>query len=179
MTKRLVIGGDPEQLVVVPKLSDFKDDDFIDAPTVETVARKLIETCDCFVGAGLADAEIVYLWKKKGAESPRRILGQCQKPSGLLRHFSEADFVIWLAANNVRGFTEWQFEALIFHELKHALADDEGPKIVPHDFEGFAEEIARYGCWKSDITRIAKAVSIAQRQFPFEHPEASAEARVQ
>jgi hypothetical protein len=97
------------------------------------------------------------------------LLGKCQRPSGLLRYFSHSDFVIWFAANNCRdlGFTNWQMEALIFHELKHAKIEDMVPVIVPHDCEVFADEIKRYGLWKSDLHQVAEA-SAQALLLPFE-----------
>jgi Putative phage metallopeptidase len=114
----------------------------------------------CF--ESLREAAIVYLWKRNGPEKPRRLLGKCQRPGGLLAHFAQAHFVVWLAANNCTGLTNWQIEALVFHELKHAYVGSDGKAVsVPHDWEGFAEEIQRYGLWKRDIVPIAEAVGKA------------------
>src|SRR5690242_13115277 len=108
MTKTLITGGDPEALIAVPSAADFAaagGDDWLDAPQVEAIAEALIEGCECFDDAGLKGASIAYLWKAKGPEKPRLLLGKCQRPSGLLARFSGRHFIIWLAANNCRGLT--------------------------------------------------------------------------
>jgi hypothetical protein len=163
--KKLINGGDPEQKFIGPGSSDFGDSDFFLGDDIKQIAQALIESVDHF--ADLADARIVYLWKRKGSERPRRILGKCQRPSGLLGYFSGADFVIWLAANNCIGLTKWQVEALIFHELNHASMDQGEATLVPHDCECFASEIKRYGLWKTDIEHIAEATNEALK-LPFE-----------
>lgn len=97
------------------------------------------------------------------------LLGKCQRPSGLLGYFSECDFVVWFAANNCRdiGITRWQMEALIFHELKHAKMEDDQAVSVPHDWEGFGEEVQVYGLWKADIAMVAEAFG-KNLELPFE-----------
>ena len=67
--------------------------------------------------------------------------------------------MIWFAANNCFNLSNWQMEALIFHELKHGAMSDGKPVLLPHDWEGFAQEIERYGLWKKDIEPIAQAAS--------------------
>lgn len=164
-TKKLLSGGDPEEPFAIPVAHEFGDEDWLFAERIAPIAEELIANYPCF--QGLERLSIVYLWKRKGPEKPRRLLGKCQRPTGLLHYFCKADFVIWLAANNCQGLTAWQIEALVFHELKHAGLDDDGPVLVPHDWEGFAEEIERYGLWKRDIEPIAKA-SAKALTLPFD-----------
>lgn len=169
MKRTLVTEGDPDERVVIPAAADFAGEDWMDAAQVELIADALIERWPCFQDhpARLATARIVYLFKRKGATQPRLLLGKCQRPSGLLARFSGADFIIWLAANNCRGLTAWQFEALIYHELKHASMETGEPVIVPHDFEGFASEIEEYGLWKPDVKMIAEAVKVSHQRSLF------------
>ena len=168
--RTLIAGGDPDEVIVTPKDEDFAGDDWMEAPEVGAIATALIDGRECFGAAGLGVATIVYLWKRKASSEPRRILGKCQRPSGLLKRFAGADFIIWLAANNCKGFTRWQLEALVFHELSHASMADDTPSLIPHDFEGFGQEIERYGLWKPDIERIAASVKVAQQSLPFDAP---------
>lgn len=62
-------------------------------------------------------------------------------------------------------------EALVWHELKHVQQaidrwgapkfDREGRpvfKVVGHDIEAFNDEVERYGAWRPDIERFARAV---------------------
>ncbi len=140
----------PDPVFQGPTDKDFGEAEFIPAPDIRDIERLCFES--------IREAHLVYLWKRIGAEKPRRILGKCRRPSGLLAFFSGADFVVWLAANNCQGLTKFQMEALVFHELKHAAILDGKPVSIPHDWEGFAEEIQRYGLWKMDMVPIGEAV---------------------
>lgn len=144
----------------VPPESRFDDEtgDFLVAPELRKIAEELIGD-HAFDFDFLRHAVIVYLWKKKGGKSGlKETLGKCQKPSGLLKHFANADFVVWVAADNCEGFTRKQITALLFHELKHAWRDEDGKYVtVSHDFEGFAREVELFGDWKRDIARMREA----------------------
>jgi len=106
----------------------------------------------------LVNASVTVLWKAKGGRSNgKNTLGKCQKASGLLGYFVPSTFVIWLAADHLRGKTTHQIEAVLYHELKHIGLDDNGdPCVVAHDFTGFLSELDRYGCYLEDLA-IAKA----------------------
>jgi hypothetical protein len=175
--KKLITGGDPEAKFTLPTANDFGDADFIVAPDLKVIGEALISGVNGRISE-LDEAKIVYLWKRKGSESPRRILGKCQRPTGLLEYFSGADFVVWLAANNCQGMTKWQIEAIVFHELMHAGWVDGGPVMVPHDCECFAADIQRYGFWKGDLEAIGKASQEAM-QLPFDMPAPKDETTVQ
>lgn len=161
----LVSGRDPEAKYPVPIAANFEEAsgdeklDFLPAPDLERLARELIgHYPEKF--AALTGFTVTYLWKREGGKSRgARRMGVCQKPSGLLKHTSEADFIIWLAADHCQGWHAHQVEALLFHELLHAGVSDKGkPILYPHDFEGFAAEIAEYGIWESGIDMIAQAI---------------------
>jgi hypothetical protein len=171
IVKRILItGGNPEERYPVPSVDQFKEKDdenllldFIPAPDLQEIATALIRERDCF--AELEGVEIHYRWKREGGKSQgRATFGKCIKTSGLVKHYSEASFIIWAAADWCLGcqFTRWQMEALIFHELKHAgiKVNDEGqeiPRIVGHDWEGFAQEIHLYGAWFEPLQSIERA----------------------
>ncbi|HLJ25322.1 MAG TPA: putative metallopeptidase [Candidatus Angelobacter sp.] len=162
----LILGGDPRAEFPVPGTEVFDTEgDWVLAEKAAKIGEALIESQECF--QSLQRAAIRYLWKRRGATQPKLHLGKCQRPSGLLRYFSNCDFIVWFSANNVRDckLTYWQMEALVFHELKHAsLEEKDGvliPVSVPHDWEGFVDEIKRYGIWKRDIRPIAEASAYA------------------
>ncbi len=129
------------------------EEDFLPAPDLETIGRRLIDDCVDFYH--LANVQVIYLWKRKGGQAEGQAnLGKCTKASGLVKHFSGATWVVWLAADHVNTykFTRRQVEALLFHELCHAgdEEDDEGehkPKPIGHEWQGFSVEVARYGAW--------------------------------
>lgn len=164
--KELVTAGDPETMLVLPSKDDWAGDDFLLAPNLAKIGEELIASRGEL--AHLDPAKILYLFKRKGPEKPRRKLGTCQKPGGLLEYFSKADFIVCLMANNCLGLTNWQVEAVVYHELKHAGITEKGEwTTMPHDCECFAQEIERYGLWKSDLAKIARASEKAM-DLPFE-----------
>lgn len=131
--------------------------DFLPADDVRRLAERLIEQNESF--RHLRDMRLEYRWKREGGKSKgKATLGKCIKATGLLRHFTQFDFVIWLAADHARDafMTYRQVEALVFHELCHAGRDEQGrPSVEAHDFEGFGKELQVYGAWTSDL-RIAE-----------------------
>ena len=160
--RHLITGGNPEERYPVPPKDEI-DGDFAEAQDLQEIARAIVAS-DLAKFAAAERREIVYLWKAKGGQSSGKLrLGQCQKASGLVAHFSEAAWVIWIAADHVRdlGLTRWEVEAAVYHELLHISEDVETckPAINPHDAEMFAAEIEQYGLWKSDLRFVAKSFS--------------------
>lgn len=161
-TRHLVTGGNPEQEYPVPTEDTFEAEaaEYLPADDLRRIARALIAAHPSRF-RHLERLHVVYLWRKAGgARHDTPTLGKCQKPSGLLKHFSAADFVIWLAADHCRDrrFTAYQVEALLFHELCHTDRDPESgkPVLVGHDWEGFAAEVAHYGAWESATAHLAQ-----------------------
>jgi hypothetical protein len=151
-------------LYPVPTLSAFTGDfgeevDFLPAPDLTQMADDLIEKHARL--SVLTQITIHYLWKRQGGNVKGKTrFGQCQKPSGLLAHYSKADFVIWLAADNCRQsqFTREQVEPLLLHEMLHisqTLTDDGEVRwvIVGHDIEEFAYVVQTHGLWSWDLQR--------------------------
>lgn len=125
---------------------------------LERIAKNVIED----KLPDLLSLSIRYFWKEKGGSSGGNAkLGQCQKPSGLLSHFSGCDFIIWIAADHAAGygFGEREIEAALFHELLHIDlgTDESGPRLRPHLFEGFAEEVEEYGFWTQSLKEISRS----------------------
>ena len=174
---RLVTGDNPPELYPVPETARFKsrpdladpDLDFIPAPDVERIAAALIaaDAGRFWHLTGAFPLRVAYRWKREGgADGGRATLGKCVKAAPLVKHFGEIDFVIWLAADHllVSGFTRYQVEALVFHELLHTARVSGKPKTVPHDAELFVAEVERYGLWKTDLDHVGRAVR--QLQLP-------------
>lgn len=154
-----------EPRVWIPTDDEFEGSSvgFIPAPALEAIGNDLIgRHADL---SGLHHADIAFVWKRAGGKSKGKpTLGQCQKPSGLLAHFSRCDFVIWAAADHCRdfGFGGRQIEALVYHELCHCdwEEDDEGEivwTVKGHDWAGFRSELERYGAWTADARFVAPA----------------------
>lgn len=147
--------------IPVPIEEDFGTADFLPANDLQAQASELITLHTGF--SHLASLTIHYRWKKKGGKkSGAAVYGKCVKPSGLLADYSEADFIIWLAADYVRDaeFTTRQIEALLFHEMCHAGVDDEGdkPALIAHDVEMFRAEIVSYGFWNDELKSLETSV---------------------
>lgn len=156
----LKCAGDSIARFPVPSAEQFGEDSFLEDQSLAELGDELINEYSDF--RDIQNAKIVFLWKMKGGKSGGKlILGKCQKPSGLLKHFSNADFVVWLAADHANQIqiTNFQIRALLFHELKHADVDPESGEYVTvgHDFEGFKREIEVFGFWKPDIQQISEA----------------------
>jgi hypothetical protein len=85
------------------------------APGLTRIAGELIaeypDLADC------RGFKIDVLWKHKGGKD----LGKCVKVGDLARHYAEADYIVWLAIDNVReqALSDQQITALLFHELMH------------------------------------------------------------
>lgn len=160
--KRLVTGGDPEQLCPLPTPEEFEKagSEYLDAPDLRQIGEAIIEKQGGF--GYLKEMKLVYLWKEKGGESKgKAVLARIQRPKGLLAKFCDADFIVWLAADHHRAFrsTRFQVEATVFHEFCHSDFNEEKdkPRLVGHDAEMFAAEIINYGLWRDDVRKIHEA----------------------
>lgn len=159
VTELLARPGADEMAYPAPTEERFEDGgEFVVAPDLAGIAARLIEDHPRL--GHLNDTGVICLWKKTGGKT-RGVptIGKCQKPSGMLKHFVGADFVVWLAADHARdaGLTQRQVEAALYHELLHTGVNEETgrPTTVGHDVEMFAAEIEEYGLWKADLQDIA------------------------
>lgn len=159
----LITGGDPDARYLVPEEDLFDAEragGFLVAPDLEAIGRALAGRYIAF--GHLRDMVVTYLWREKGGKSHgRETLGACQKPTGLLRHFSGSDFVIWLAADHLREreAKAYEVEAIVFHELLHTGSNDDGdPVLIGHEWEGFGAEIEQYGVVATGASYLASAM---------------------
>lgn len=154
--KRLGISG------LIPSASEFGSSDFLEVESLGELRDQLVRE---YEELGFLDAWTVrVLWKASGGgPGSRPKLGKCTVASGLVQYFGLADWVVWLAADHCRQleFSDVQVEALLYHELLHCVLKgekDPKPAVRPHDFEGFAAEIRRYGFWDEAMTTAKEAV---------------------
>lgn len=149
-------------LVRIPTDEQFDNDDFKRAPELYLLARALIRDDTQFAFLRDWSEQIVCLWKRKGGTSGGKdVLGKCQQLSGAARHFAGKRYLIWLGADTCRKarLTKTQLEALVYHELCHLAPGDideetgeeQAPKVVGHEFEGFTAELERYGAWYEEL----------------------------
>lgn len=115
--------------------------------------------------------EVLVLWKATGGKSGgTKVLGKCQKLSGVARYLSgratgePVDFLIWLAADHLISWSPHGIEAVLYHELSHIGMDFETgkPVIRSHEFAGFLKELERYGPYASDLKQLDRVI----RQLP-------------
>lgn len=160
----------PLHALKVPSDSVFGDDgEFVISQPLTNRAQVLIQRHpEHFKHLAGHQLSVIYLWKKTGGKAKgRATFGKCSKPSGLLKHFSEAHFVIWLAADHCRAakYRDRELEALLFHEMLHTAVSevDEntgrggGPTLVPHELEVFRAEVEIYGLWAPELKEVGPA----------------------
>lgn len=176
--RRCVTGADPDEPYNVPWFSS----EYREAPDLARIGEALIAACDEFedlrwaMGRSEEDDDgdesafaILYLWKKKASKTNDRVkLGQLAKAAGKVKHLSESEYIVEIAADASRGMTHWEMEAAVFHELYHIKierkvlkqrVETEDIKVVPdlkvraHDLEMFHAEVERYGLWRPDLRR--------------------------
>ena len=148
-----VTGRNPDEYALVP---DF-DTPFFRGDSIAEIGEALIAHFDEF--KVLRDYRIAYFWKKKGGvKGETAILGGASRASGLAGHLTQATFHIWLAADNCKGFANYELEAALYHQLCHldeteveSSKPEIGSKQIPvtraYDLEMFQSEVERYGLW--------------------------------
>ncbi len=158
-----MLGGDPDALADIPSDQTFKDNDdaaFMPALSAQEIGDALIANCpELHYLDGLS---IRFVWRRKGAtHGGKDVLGKEQKASGVLRMYAQCDFIIVLGADHCQNaeLNAWQFEALIHHELLHCDVGDDKDGLAwrGHDFEGFEENMLRYGAWHADVATAKRA----------------------
>lgn len=168
--------GEAQASRLIPDDIAFTGSAYLDAPQLASIADRLIGQHG-FLGE-LAGADIRWFWKRKtGVAKGKLKVGLVKRASDFLGHFTDADFLVWLSATTARegAFDDRKVEAAVFHQLCHIGTDDKGNYIyLPHDFEGFGQEIRHYGPWTEDL-KIGGNAFQAAVQLGFEFSEADDE----
>lgn len=149
----LIDGGNPDELYPVPDETSFRSKTWQEDKHLNAVRSALVSARFPEIG----DWRIGIVWKLTGGTSAgANVLGKATilGPANILRHHSNWDAYIWLAADHMRdgAFSRYQVEAVIDHELRHFMVEtpDEGPDklvMVAHDFEEFHGTIREYGLY--------------------------------
>lgn len=147
-----------DDAVDVPHISD--DNDYHPGDRIFETIQALRR--DCQELSLIADYRVVAFWQRKAIKKQgREQFGTAAKPAGLAKYLTQqADFIIIMSADICRGLANYEFEAAVYHQLKHC-AEIESTNIdgdttyragiQPHDFEGFTDEVNRYGFWNAEL----------------------------
>ncbi len=161
--ERLLRAAPGYQPFPIPSEAEL-DGEFTPSDVLDALADDLIIKHRLTVADGCT---IKFFFRDHGGKSKgRAVLGKTIKPTGLLHHFSGADFIVWIAADHLResGASVVDVEAVLFHELNHVAekVDDETGEstylVAGHDWEGFESEIAHYGLRARHLTPLVAAV---------------------
>lgn len=164
--RKCITGADPHKRFPVPIEGQFDGDEYLIAPELEAVGNALIAALDELGSLQAYPPNVVYVWKAKAKKKQgKTILGFCNKLSGLAKFYGECDWTIEVSADAIRDlhFTNFQIEALLFHELNHIepVVDEETGevtfKVRGEDAYAFVTEIKRYGAWKEDLASVSDA----------------------
>ena len=153
--------------LTVPTELAFADLEWMSSQVLAERAATLIDRHADDLGH-LEGVSVAYFWKRTGGTVQRRPKrGATIKTSGLLAYFSDATFVIWLAADHCRGlgYGDRQLEAQLLHQLLQADIGDEdeetgrggGARITGPDAALFKLEVETYGAWSVDLAEVAPA----------------------
>jgi len=106
---------------------------------------------------------IKWLWREHMTGRGVVLLGKARLASGLVGHFSRADFILEFNWTEWQDLSERQRVALVDHELTHCSTDlEKGTSlIVPHDVEEFGSIVEKWGLWRPPLKRFAEIVTAA------------------
>ena len=127
----------------------------------------------------LSNVKIKYLFDtKKSTRNGKIVLGRCQKPNDLTKHFTLSEtgddegyqYVIVLDKLAYDNMDPVDRERLIRHELRHVLVvhDDQAGttkyKLMPHNIDDFVEEVELNADDPTWAKRIGKMVGLLYKK---------------
>jgi putative metallopeptidase len=112
-------------------------------------------------------AAIILIWKSgwKPDKDGRLIWGECKKASDFDKALVNFDFAILLNGDIWPRMPDKQKEALLDHELCHAMGEYDEEKdewewrIRKHDIEEFNCIVERYGAWNKNAEEFLKSIT--------------------
>lgn len=125
-----------------PQDRDGNHVEYVPARLAAAIGLRLIRGINRLGHVLLYDVDYVYRRKDRWESKGRTVFGQLQRPTGLLHHYSQRNYVVLLNWQAWTAFSPWQQVALVYHELRHSEIDG---KTRGHDFEGFFDEIELFG----------------------------------
>lgn len=150
-----VIAADAVDRLDIPAAEDFLVGSYRTAKNLTNLAHSLREEY------GLpSDYRLQVVWRKKGgATRTGKRIAKATVVSDLAQHFSGADVVIWVAADNVadEGLTLDDVKRELFHVLCSIQLEEKSlkPLLMPPDFAAYRKEIEVFGLWKASLREAA------------------------
>lgn len=146
-----------KELIVVPTEKDFGGRAYKKAPELAEYADRLYERHQM----PLLGGNIAWFWKREGSKKDRACAaGGQQVVSGLLEiGHPDAAYVAWIAADILaEELGADKLETVVFHRLCHlgTHVKTGAAIILPHEFTGFAAEVANYGFWSGPLQSLAE-----------------------
>lgn len=141
-------------------------------PQLEEIGKSLIQKHHNH----LLEAEISYLVTSRQKIKAGVVeIGHSKRPSGLLKHYARADFIVIIADDFWHGAERIKREALVDHELCHCSVeyDESGERswiIRRHDIEEFTAVVDRHGLWTDELKQFGQAVA-RQLELPLSGDE--------
>jgi hypothetical protein len=136
------------------------DEFFADA--TEEIAPIVAETKDKF-HPHLDQMRIRYVYdlaEKPATKCGKNIYAKAVKTGGILRLFSQSDFIIVIHGATWTSLPPDKRFALVDHELSHCGVEEGKAVVIGHDLEEFASIIGRHGFYMQDVRKFAKAVQM-------------------
>lgn len=151
----------------VPSPQDFGSYEYMDTNELSAFVDGVIYQNEAqFKHLTKTKMEVQALWRKSGGTEngqPRR--AKVLKPTDLLYHVTNADFIVWFAADHCQKMTRHQMEQLVYRQLLRMGKTKDGERTIkPYDFHGFVAELHKY---RADVPELAGIVT-SLRQLGFE-----------
>lgn len=143
-----------------PQIGPEKDSPFEEAAQPRAIAQAILWE----LHPHLTGVNIAYVYRKDMKGNGKTKLGTAKKASAELVFFSDFDFVLSFNWSYWAELSREQRIALVDHELMHCGRNDAGTgfAMVPHDVEEFGAIVRRWGLWKPDLQKFARAIGTEQ-----------------
>lgn len=132
-------------------------------PTVKRQVSKVMKSN--FPNLLKVEIRSIFDTKKKKTQGKYR-LAETKKANDIEKFLvkqadNEVDCFIIFDEGLVTNIEKRDLDRLIFHELNHIRVEEDGMKLIPHDFEGFYAEI-EYNkddpAWKDRFTAVMEEI---------------------
>ena len=127
-------------------------------PRADRLFRQVIK--DHFEWLGMFRVELIFRPEAQ-VSCGKPVWGKAQLATAREKEFDSIDAWVIIPVDVWKGLSDFQKEALLFHELYHfTIAENDAEKLTlrRHDLEEFIAVYERYGKWEPAIEQFADAV---------------------